>query len=138
MANTRTHHTARRADATCPICNPLFEGLPVAADEDGFYVEIETVPCADDECTTRLCPCCPQFVCNCCGLSFCMHHVGLEIEPECTCIMTGDQADARGCDAHGTSNPRPLLLCRVCAAPEEAAAGEEPVTEYGQITEDAA
>jgi hypothetical protein len=68
-----------------------------------------------------------------------MHHVGQEIEPECTCIQTDvDQFDSRYCDAHGTRNPRSRLLCRVCVAPEEVVACLEPVTEYGEITEDAA
>jgi hypothetical protein len=131
----RSYITARRADTTCPACNTLFEGLLVAADEDGFYVEIETVPCTDDECATSLCSCCPQFTCACCGLKFCMEHLGREEDPECTCILTGDQADARCCDAHGTRNPRPVLLCRACAAPEEVEARIEPVTECGPITD---
>lgn len=127
-----------KADATCPHCPTLFENLPVEQDEDGGYVEIPTEACADEECTTRLCPRCPQFACAC-GLTFCMEHLGREVDPECTCVQTDvDQFDAKYCDAHGTSNPRPLLLCRACAAPEEAAAGIEPMTKYGQITEDAA
>lgn len=124
-----------KADATCPHCNTLLEDLPVESDEDGGYVEIDTEPCHDDECSARLCACCPQFTCACCGLTFCMQHIGREEDLECACVQTDvDQFDARSCAAHGTRNPRPVLLCRVCAAPEETA-GMEPVTQYGQITE---
>jgi hypothetical protein len=83
----RTYLTACDTDATCTKCNTLFEGLPLSTDEYGAYVEIETIPCADEECTTRLCACCPQFVCFACGLTCCMEHVGREIEPECNCIQ---------------------------------------------------
>jgi len=124
-----------KASATCPQCLTLFENLPIESDEDGEYVEIDTEPCHDDKCTTRLCACCPQFTCACCGLTFCMQHIGREEDPECTCVQTDvDQFDARYGDAHGTNPPRPVLLCRVCAAPEEIA-GMEPVTQYRQITE---
>jgi hypothetical protein len=40
----RVYLTACSTDETCPTCNTLLEGLPVAADEDGAYIEIETVP----------------------------------------------------------------------------------------------
>jgi hypothetical protein len=131
----KTYLTPVRADSTCTACRTLFENLPVESDDAGAYVEIPTEPCHDDECTTHLCSCCPQFMCACCGLKFCMEHLGREEDPECMCILAGDQADARCCDAHGTRNPRPVLLCRVCAAPEEVEARIEPVTECGPITD---
>ncbi len=111
------HHL--KADATCTNCHTLFEDLPVQRDEDGGYVELETVPCHDDECNKKLCGCCSQFVCHCCGLIFCMDHVGQEEEPDCTCIRTDvDQVDARTCELHGTRYPRTLYFCRVCTADE--------------------
>jgi hypothetical protein len=65
-----------------------------------------------------------------------MQHIGREEDPECTCVQTDvDQVDARSCDAHGTRNPHSVLLCRVCAAPEDVEARVEAVTEYGQITD---
>lgn len=136
MELMKTYLTQRCADATCSECRTLFENLPVESDEDSACVEIPTEPCHDDECATRLCPNCPQFTCVCCGLTFCMDHLGREENPECTCIQTDvDQFDATYCDAHGRFNAQPLLLCRVCAAPEEVVSGVEPVTEFAQITE---
>ena len=95
------------------------------------YEDRGELPCGDCRGT---CACCPQFTCACCGLTFCLQHIGREEDPDCTCAQTDvDEFDARSCDAH-RKNPRPVLLCRVCAAPEETA-GMEPVTQYGQITE---
>ncbi len=127
-----------RADATCTNCLTLFEALPVQGDEDGRYVELDTQPCHDDECAKRLCSSCPQFQCFGCGLTFCMEHLGKEEEAECTCTQTDvDQFDARGCEAHGTQW-KTWLFCRTCAAPEVVEERIQPVTEYRQITEEAA
>lgn len=109
-----------KADATCINCGTLHEDLPVDRDEHGGHVEIETQPCHDDNCPTKLCSSCPQFTCFCCGLTFCLQsdHVGREEEPECTCNFSGDIADTRGCDVHGKHPVKVILWCRLCAAAE--------------------
>ncbi|SPF35798.1 hypothetical protein SBA4_1750016 [Candidatus Sulfopaludibacter sp. SbA4] len=137
MKLMKTYLTPRRVDDTCPECGTLFDNLSVESDEDGSYVEISTEPCHDDECAIRLCACCLQFACECCGRTFCLDaaHVGREEEPECTCECRGDQADNRGCELHGGGRPVIRYWCRVCATPEEAAMEPEPVIECGQITE---
>ena len=61
--------------ASCPHCDTLFVDLPVQSDEDGYYVELDTVPCADDECSVKLCSSCPRFDCECCGLPHCLKHL---------------------------------------------------------------
>jgi hypothetical protein len=131
----KTNVAIRRTTATCSTCGTVHEGIPVAADEDG-YADLDTEPCSDDECTTRLCGACPQFACHCCGLTFCLAHVAEEIEPECICTRIDvDLNDACGCELHGTRYPKSLYFCRVCTAPEELVTGIEPVTEYAQIAE---
>lgn len=105
----------RYGSATCPACRFEFSYLPVQAGLDGPYVEIETVPCHDDECTKKLCSCCDQFTCECCGLSFCMDHLAAELEPECRCIQVDvDRDDASGCPLHGSRHPHMLRFCRLC------------------------
>jgi len=118
-------------DLECRNCCTLHT-VEVEYDEDGGYAEIERIPCHDDECTRKLCACCPQFTCECCGLTFCLQadHIGLEEEPECTCVQTDvDQVDARYCGLHGTHYPKTLHWCRVCAAPEVVEIRIEPAAE---------
>ena len=106
---------------TCSECSTLHTDCPVETDEDGPYAEIETTPCHDDNCTRKLCSCCPQFVCDCCGLTFCLEasHIGHEEEPECTCVQTDvDMVDARGCELHNTRYPVTRYWCRLCCQPE--------------------
>jgi hypothetical protein len=125
----------KTVDLECRNCFTLHT-VEIEYDEAGGHAEMECTPCHDDECKRSLCGACPQFTCACCGLTFCMEHLGREEDPECTCVQTDvDQFDARSCEAHGTRYPRSVLLCRVCAAPEEVETRVEPVTEYGQITD---
>ena len=74
---------ANRAEIRCPNCQTLQFG---DVDEDG-YVEIETQPCHADDCTKRLCPHCPQFICAWCGLAHCLSHrvdvSGEDVCPPC-------------------------------------------------------
>jgi hypothetical protein len=93
---------------TCPHCSYEFDWLPPD-------VEVETTPCHDQECTKRLCPYCDRFICECCGLAFCMEHLAAELDPDCTCTPVDvDCDDARGCELHGTSHPHTLRFCREC------------------------
>ena len=117
----RTRLLPKYASATCPNCDTVFSDLPVEGDQDGAYVEIETVPCHDEECTKRLCSCCDQFMCDACGLTFCMDHLGIEEEEECTCRQTDvDQFDAGDCRLHDGRRHEPRRFCRECSKTDDA------------------
>ena len=60
---------------SCPNCNTYFDRVPVEYDEDGSYAVLEVYPCADANCGKLLCPCCDQFHCDGCGLTFCADHL---------------------------------------------------------------
>ena len=119
----------KSVELECPLCLATHT-CPVDRDENGAYAPLETQNCNHDECTKKICSCCPQFSCSCCGLTFCLEadHIGHEEEPECTCEMSGDQADARGCALHGSNPVKVHYYCRVCAAPEVVEERMEPVT----------
>jgi hypothetical protein len=78
---------------------------------DAKYIEEPTIEC--DGCgrhfptmEMKLIPDGPGRPLFCCGAC-----AALEAdEPECTCRMTGDQADARGCDLHGNLRIRPITI----------------------------
>jgi len=121
----------KTVDLECRNCCTLHT-VEVEYDEEGGHAEIERTPCHDDECTSKLCACCPQFTCECCGLTFCLEasHIGLEEEPDCTCEQIDvDQVDARYCGLHGTRHPKTMYWCRLCAAPEVVEIRIEPAAE---------
>ncbi len=107
-------------DLDCPNCLTTHQDVPVAMDEDGPYVALDTIRC---ECGKELCTSCPQFTCESCNGHFCLEasHIGDEQDWDCTCVQTDvDQVDSCGCRLH---DPRPgqsatLLWCRTCAVPE--------------------
>ena len=69
------HVRQQFTSASCPICNTLFERLPIDYNEDGTgYALLEVKPCAGS-CGKLLCPCCDQFVCDGCGDTFCVDHL---------------------------------------------------------------
>ena len=99
---------AKTVDLECRLCFTLHT-VEVEYDEDGGHAEIERTPCHDADCTRKICGACPQFTCFCCGLTFCLQadHIGLEEEPDCTCVQTDvDQVDARYCGLHSTRYPK--------------------------------
>lgn len=115
----RNYLLARRGQKECLNCGTLHTDVPVSYDEDGYFLELDTVACGDDECTKQLCSCCPQFTCEACGLAFCLEHVALEEEEECTCVQVDvDLFDNRNCERHNTKYPRVYRFCRVCVGPE--------------------
>lgn len=58
------------------------------------------------------------FHCFGCGDFCASQDLGMEMEPDCTCIRTGDMDDASYCDAHGPRGAASWKLCKTCAAPE--------------------
>lgn len=65
--------TWRGRTATCVNCHTshTFTGAQLSQDHE---LCIEMVPCHADDCLAMLCPECPQFVCDCCGLAHCEAH----------------------------------------------------------------
>ena len=50
--------------------------------------------CHADDCTARLCPSCPQFCCDACGLAHCLGHaVVIDGIQFCQVCVTGELAD---------------------------------------------
>ncbi len=76
-----------------------------------------------------------QFRCDSCGDYRPLALLGLEEEPQCTCIQTDvDYFDGRYCDLHGTRNPKTFLVCKLCIGTEEVADVEyEPVLQISQL-----
>ena len=65
----------RTATVECPHCGTEHGGVPVDYDEDGYgCADLDTTPCHDDVCAVKLCPSCPQFMCDGCGHSHCLEH----------------------------------------------------------------
>src|SRR5689334_8945370 len=95
------------ASTTCPNCQTLFERLPVVYDEEAAYVALEVRPCAEPACGAMLCPCCEQFQCDGCGLTFCDSHK----------VAIPDGTDS------------PLRCCPTCAAETELTGAETPPAE---------
>jgi len=94
-------HTA----ATCPACNTDYDRLPLDYDEDGIgYAILEVHLCAHSTCGKLLCPCCDQFHCDGCGLTFCADHL----------VSVADGTD------------QPLHCCPACA--DECEPMELPLT----------
>jgi hypothetical protein len=108
---------SKNVTMTCPHCESD-HSVPVQVDEDGPYGEIETEPCHHDECEVKLCSCCPQFVCDGCGLKHCLEHRTMSQmldlcpdcaadipEPECECVRIDvDLDDPNGYLVHGPAS----------------------------------
>jgi hypothetical protein len=86
------------SSATCTECRTDFDRLPVEYDGDLGYAVLPVKPCTSVTCEKLLCPCCDQFHCDYCALTFCVDHL--------VSVPDGE---------------RPLHLCTECAA------GVEPV-----------
>jgi hypothetical protein len=95
------------ASYDCPLCGTTTTGLEVERDEDGAYVDPELAPCNDDHCTAKLCPSCPQFVCDGCGLTHCLDHAvlvdegtktQLQVCPVCAIVSTLSEPDEAICN----------------------------------------
>lgn len=70
----KTFYLPKITDETCPHCQTT-QRVEVERDDEGNgYAMLETTPCHADDCTRKLCANCPQFVCDCCGLTHCLEH----------------------------------------------------------------
>jgi hypothetical protein len=98
------------AEVECLHCGTT---MTVTLDEDGAP-DFATEPCHADDCNARLCPNCPQFNCDGCGLAHCLEHkielsgvwlcpVCIEEDSDvCECVpIDVDRVDASGCPLHG-------------------------------------
>lgn len=74
----------------CPNCRNT-HSLPVERDSCGAYIEPPTEHCSEDRCCVKLCPACPKFVCDGCGLAHCEdHRITLGGESMCpVCALKG-------------------------------------------------
>lgn len=78
----------------CPLCH-VTQPVEVEYDDDGNgSAALDTVPCADDRCTAKLCPECPRFVCGGCDLTFCDGHDSFADEGYCPACVAIFEADA--------------------------------------------
>lgn len=114
-------------NATCSNCKSRHEHCD--RDEDG-RPEIESTRCASPGCEVWLCEAgCADLSFNCdgCNDRHCNEHMlqlyGMRLcldctvdvmaanpEPDCECALSGDSADARGCELHDPRSPYRLAL----------------------------